>query len=540
MKKFKSFLTLVLMIVILATACGKKEDQKSGGGNPSQTFGNQGNKKVIKIVSGSENKELTPLFEKFAKDKNINLEITYAGSLDIMRELGNEGTGYDAVWPASSLWINMGDTLHRVKHTKSTSITPVVFGIRKSLAESLGFNRDDVKMKDVLDAIKAGKLKFSMTSATQSNSGASAYLSFLSGLAGSPDVLTMDHLNNEQLKTDIKALLAGVDRSSGSSEWLKTLFLQGGFDAMVNYESLIITTNNELVAKGQEPLYVVYPVDGLAISDSPLGFIAKKDNADKEELFKEFQNYIMDPGIQNEIQKFGRRTGFEGVAEANKAVFNPEWGIKVDKILSPIKTPKPEVIEMALTMYQTEFKKPGLNIYVLDYSGSMAGDGLKQLKSAMSQVLIQENAKKNYLQASQLEENIIIMFDDSIIKVVKASGNGQEITNLYQAVESQGSRGGTNIYGAAVKALEESEAYDLNKFSPSIIVMSDGMHNGSTSFNDFKAKYESKGYKIPVFTILFGQADENEMKNIADLTKARVFDGRKNLIDAFKNVKGYN
>ena len=40
---------------------------------------------------------------------------------------------------ASSLWLTVGDTEHRIKHAESISISPVVFGIRKSLAEELGF-----------------------------------------------------------------------------------------------------------------------------------------------------------------------------------------------------------------------------------------------------------------------------------------------------------------------------------------------------------------------------------------------------------------
>lgn len=540
MKNLKSLLTLILVLVLSLsfTACDKKEKNIVNG--PVQTFGKQSNKDVLRIISGSENKELSPIFERFAKDKNIGVEITYAGSLDIMRELGNDNTIYDAVWPASSLWISMGDSLHRVKHTKSISLTPVVFGIRKSLAESLGFIRDDVKMADILEAIKSGKLKFCMTSATQSNSGASAYISFLSGLSGSPDVLTLDHLNNDKVKEDIKNLLAGVDRSSGSSEWLKTLFLKGGFDAMVNYESLIITTNQELVAKNEEPLYVVYPVDGLAVSDAPLAFVAKSDNKDKENLFKEFQNYLLEDRIQKEIQRFGRRTGISGVAEENKKVFNKDWGVNPDKVLTAIKTPSGEVIKTALDMYQTEFKKPALNIYVLDYSGSMGGSGYRQLKDAMRQVLIQENAKKNLLQASSKEENILILFDDSIVAIDKASGNGAELDNLFKVVESNNPRGATDIYGACIKALEEANQYDLNSYSPAIIVMTDGEHNGSTSFTNFSNEYNKLTTKIPVFTILFGEADEKEMNNIAEHTKARVFDGRKNLIDAFKNVKGYN
>ena len=33
---------------------------------------------------------------------------------------------------------------------------------------------------------------------------------------------------------------------------------------MVNYESVVIETNQELLKEGREPLYAIYPVDGLA------------------------------------------------------------------------------------------------------------------------------------------------------------------------------------------------------------------------------------------------------------------------------------
>ena len=79
-----------------------------------------------------------------------------------------------------------------------------------------------------------------MTSATQSNSGASAYIGFLYALLGNPEVITEEDLQNESLKTQMKELLSGVDRSSGSSDWLKDMFLEGDYDAMVNYECLII------------------------------------------------------------------------------------------------------------------------------------------------------------------------------------------------------------------------------------------------------------------------------------------------------------
>ena len=54
---------------------------------------------------------------------------------------------------------------------------------------------------------------------------------FLYALLGNPEVITEEDLQSESLKAQMKELLSGVDRSSGSSDWLKDLFLTGGYDA---------------------------------------------------------------------------------------------------------------------------------------------------------------------------------------------------------------------------------------------------------------------------------------------------------------------
>ena len=119
----------------------------------------------------------------------------YSGSVDIMLELQKGADGYDAVWPANSLWISLGDTARKVKLTQSIMTSPVVFGIRKSVAGRLGFIGKDVRVRDILAAIEQKKLTFAMTSASQSNSGASAYLGFLYALLGNPDVMTLEDLS---------------------------------------------------------------------------------------------------------------------------------------------------------------------------------------------------------------------------------------------------------------------------------------------------------------------------------------------------------
>ena len=508
-------------------------------GEPDAVFGDGGT--VLKIVSGSENQELEPILETYANDNDVTIEMSYMGSLDIMRMLGDEKISVDAVWPASSLWLNAGDENHVIKHTESISITPVVFGIRQSLAEELGFVGRDVSVQDLLTAIEDNKLRFCMTSATQSNSGASAYIGFLYALLENPEVITEEDLQDEALQTQVRELLAGVDRSSGSSDWLKDMFLEGDFDAMVNYECLIIAANEELEARGEETLYTVYPYDGLSLADSPLGYVDGGDD-EKEEAFLALQEYLLSDAVQDQIQQTGRRSSFVGVSEENKSVFRADWGLQPDRVLSPIKMPASDVLFEALDLYQTDFKKPSLNVYCLDYSGSMSGTGNEQLVAAMEQLLIQENARKNYLQASENEVNILIPFDDTILGEYYAEGNGSELENLYDIVAEESTGGGTDMYQAAAHGLEMLVGFELGNYTPAIILLSDGVSGGY--YSEFQETYEHvaevTGVRVPVFSIMFGDADPEQLEELADYTNARVFDGRENLTEAFRSVKGYN
>ena len=222
------------------------------------------------ILSGSENESLKPLLEEFGRENGARIELKTMGSVDMMHLLQKDSlNGYDAIWPAASMWLSLGDSHNRVTQAKSIMTSPVVFGIKKSLALKLNFVGQDVSVAQILAAVQRGDLTFTMTSATQSNSGAMAYLGFLSAFAGNPPVLTQEHLQDTVLHKNMTALLSGINRSSGSSGWLKELFLKGNYDAMINYESLIIETNRELISRGEEPLYLVYPRDGLSLADSP-------------------------------------------------------------------------------------------------------------------------------------------------------------------------------------------------------------------------------------------------------------------------------
>lgn len=535
----KKAICVILSAVLTAgvfsscSASGNTASENSFGGGIFE-------KETIRILSGSENKELSDILAECSKKTGVGIEMTYKGSVDIMNELKSGAEDYDAVWPASSIWLSLGDEKHIIKHDKSISSSPVVFGIKKSLAEGLGFTSGKVSVKDILEAINSGKLRFCMTSATQSNSGASAYIGFLYALTGKTSALTADDLASPELKENISSLFSGIDRSSGSSDWLKDMFLAGDYDAMVNYESLIIAANRELVSQGREPLYAVYPYDGLTVADSPLAY-ADHGDKDKEKAFLKVQEYLLSEDVQEKIRQTGRRTEFAEDYSQYGDIFNAEWGIDTEKILSPITMPSEDTLLKALNLYQTAFRKPSLNIYCLDFSGSMSGEGNLQLVAAMEQILIRENAEKNLLQAAEDEVNIVVTFDGRVRSVYTAEGADDAVLEeLFGSIAAEEPGGGTDMYTAAAEGIQYAvQNYDVSGYCPAVIIMSDGASE-TDSREDFISEYKSCGYDIPVFSIMFGDAEDGQLNELARLTNARVFDGRTDLTGAFRSVKGYN
>lgn len=535
MRKIPRVLLFICLVSVLSGCCGLTS-------NVSRPSG----KVDLSIVSGSENESLEPLIQKFAKKQGYQIHITYQGSVDIMLGLESETFEFDAVWPAHSLWISLGDeALHRVKHVESIMRSPVVFGIKRSLAEELGFVGRDVTVGDILEATEQGKLRFMMTNATQSNSGATAYLGFIYSFLGGPDVITAQDLDDPELEDKLVKLLSAVNRSSGSSGWLKDLYLEseGRYDGMVNYESMVIELNQELAKKGQEPLYVVYPVDGQAISDSPLGYVNKGDEK-KEEIFLQLQEYLLSESVQEELLKNGRRAGLVGLDASNvdKKVFNPDWGIDTERVINQIRLPKPEVIRKALDMYQLVFRKPSLTVFCLDYSGSMEGEGERAMEEAMAFLLDQGNASRYMIQTGPDDLTIIVPFAGQPAEPWAIKGNDPTALNdLLNAIQSREPKGGTDIYLPVVKAFEMMQEIEmLDAYQPAVILMTDGRSNSTKHMRTLTNAWEASGLDVPVFGILFGEADAKQMDKIAELTRGRVFDGTHDLVKAFRKAKGYN
>lgn len=535
----KSRFVQILLTAILATSV-------LSGCNP-RTEKTPEREEVFRILSGSENESLEPILQTFADDEKIQIEITYAGSVDIMLELENgPNSAYDAVWPANSMWIQLGDSSGTIQASASIMRSPVVLAVKKSIATNLGWVGAEVGVNDILAATEAGQLHFMMANASQSDSGASAYLGFLYAFSGQPDILSSTNLQDPTVQDKIKRILGQVDRTSGSSAQLKDAFLEqfDSHDAMFNYESVVIEANQELVADGREPLYAIYPFDGTAISDSPFAYIDKSDPA-KRETYTKLQQHLLSEGIQRELLKRGRRAGL-GInpdpSIVDLSVFNPDWGIDTQRILTPIRTPEADVIREAINLYQTTFRKPSFTVYALDYSGSMAASGQEELKSAMTLLLDQTSASRFFLQASPTDVTVVITFNHQVMDVWTVTGNdSSELLQLAARIEQKQAAGGTDIYSPVIRGLEVMKEHGIDGYFPSIVLLTDGESQDGKDFGDLSSYVAlSSVGEVPVFAITFGNASTSQLQEIAELTAGQVFDGKVGLAGVFRKVKGYN
>ena len=492
---------------------------------------------TLYVLSSYENEEVSNEVVKYARSIGKKVEFTYMGDLDIVGELNNNSNKYDAVWISNSMWLYMLDNPYLATNSKSISISPVVFGIKKEKAKELGLVDNNVTNNDILNLIKENKIKYIMSSVTQTNEGATAYLGFLSSLAGNPEVLTEEMLDDENLKNDLKNIFSGVQRVSGDEDFLEKMFLRSDdYEAVIASESSLININKELEKNKKEPLYLIYPTDGVAINDSTFGFIS--NNKDKEDTFLSIQSYLLSDKGKEILSQKGVRTWYGGVTkDSDKKTFNPNWGIDTSKYLSVTKFPSKKVITKAINVYIESLRKPTHVVFCLDYSGSMYGDGEKELKDAMNYILSYDKASIDKLQFSNDDKITVITFS-SDVEDIWTTDSALDTEKLINNIKEKEPNGTTDLYGAIIEGLKILSKESDNK-TKTIIAMTDGMVN-ERSFKDLEKTYKKLNSDVPIYSIMFGDAYKYQLDEISNLSNAKTFDGKNNLLKAFKEVRGYN
>jgi Ca-activated chloride channel family protein len=305
-------------------------------------------------------------------------------------------------------------------------------------------------------------------------------------------------------------------------------------DAMVNYEAVLLRTNEKLGAA--DKLTVVYPQDGVISADYPLMLL----NAAKRDDYNKLVAAIKAPEMQNAV-----------AAQAFLRPAVPDVPLGAGLSAAPVAElsfPNSlDVIDAVLESYQGEWRRPATSIFVLDTSGSMAGTRITAMVEAIKVLAGADasTASARYARFQAREHVFLIQFSNAVREPVAvdfaATPLAQARTQVISFADGLRADGGTAIFAALLKAQELAArelAQDANRVV-SIVLLTDGENNVEPNLEGFKQRLAGKA-PVRVFPILFGEASSADMAALAQFTGGRVFDGRKaRLTGLFKEIRGY-
>ena len=494
-----------------------------------------GPEETLTVMAGSELEDLEPLFPDIARETGVTLETNYTGTLDGVDRLAS-GEQVDLAWFSHAKYLTLIEP-ERIKAQEKIMLSPVVLGVKESEAQAWGWvDNPDLTWRDIAAKADAGELRYAMTNPASSNSGFTALMGVVAALSGSPDAVEVSDVNRNALQGFFK----GQALTSGSSGWLAESYVreQDQLGGMINYESVLM----ELNGSGQlrEPLYLLYPREGIVTADYPLILL----NEDKRDAYDKLVAYLRLPDVQTRIMNETlRRPAVPGVALS---------GAFPENILVELPFPGTrKAVENILFAYLDEVRKPSSAIFVLDVSGSMEGERLEQLQTALRNLSgLDESLTGQFARFSDRERLTFVTFSSGVDDVREFSITGEatrnaQIVDIQNYVGELYADGGTAMFSALEEAYTLAErAYqqDPNRYY-SVVLMTDGENNEGATENDFLRFYASLPetvHDVKTFPILFGEADQSSLAAVAEATGGRLFDGRgENLSAVFKQIRGY-
>jgi len=495
---------------------------------------------TLRILAGSELKDLEPLLPDLKKATGITVTMSYIGTLDGADKILHGSAGADAAWFSSDRYLRLlpGGSAAELVRTP-TMLSPVVVGVRTPLAQRFGWTGDaKVTWGDIAAKVASGQLTYAMTNPAASNSGFSALVGVAAAFAGTGDALQASDIKADQLTS----FFSGNVLTAGSSDWLKDAFVKApaaSAGAMINYESVLLTLQRSNAAG---PLTIIRPSDGVITADYPMMLLA--DN--RRDEYTRVVDWLRSPEVQRRVQTdTSRRPAVPGVP------LDARFGTS-----TPLELPFPatqQVADQLLAAYFDEYRRPTHAIYVLDVSGSMEGTRLAALQQALVGLTGADDSLTGRFARFRGRERVTMITFSSDVTGTReftindptpGSADLRAVTDFVGKLHAEGN---TAVYSALDAAY--SQAAKTVKEDPgaltSIVLMTDGESNRGLDAGQFTSRYNARPVDIRAvrtFAVVFGEADREALDAIAISTGGKTFDATEqgvSLSDVFREIRGY-
>ncbi len=547
-------LALPLALSLTLTGCKDRPVDAASAAKPDAEV------ETLTVLATSDLKDAQPLEQMVEKATGVRLKFSFGGTMESTEAVQNGSAKTDAAWFANAKYL-LSDPQGqaRVKLQEKIMLSPIVVGVSESQAAVLGWDRPEVAAKvtwtTIAKAAQNGQLKYALSNPATSNQGFMSLMGVVASAAQKSEALTAADVDRKAIAGFIK----GYKLVGDNSTYLTEKFIEQQntrVNAFINYESWLLSLNQS--GKLKEKLTLIYPQEGVATADYPLMLL----NDAKRAQYLKVVEYLKGDAAQTWLARTTlRRPVNSKVAGAQTALF-PTGGMMVEL---PFSTDR-ALADGLINAYLNEFRTPIASTFVLDVSGSMNQSGRRQQLVEALQYIAGDDASLTgrIARLTSREKVWLLPFSERVQspaffempatamtsgKVMGANTDTAAKQKVLGQVRdyAEGLRmtGGTALYDAVLVALTSmnTERQREPGYQYSVVAFTDGEANKGRTLEEFKAAYAQLPEDvraIPVFMVLFGEANEQALKDLVTITGGRLFDARKaSLYSVFKDIRAY-
>ncbi|MFE7553602.1 substrate-binding domain-containing protein [Streptomyces gardneri] len=493
---------------------------------------------TLQVLASSELADMEPLFEDLRRDTGITLEMDYQGTVEATASLAAGRYRHDLAWLSSSrpfqLLLRKHGRQTESPLSTSTMRSPVVVGLKPEVARRLRRTAPDGQLSwaDLADAAAAGTLKYAMADPRSSNSGLSALVGVATAAAATGGALRPEDVSCDRLRGFFAGHKLTVDSSGGLAGAYARA--EGGLDALITYESELLALNRAGTLRA--PLEIVYPKDGIVLSDYPLMLLdpARRDAYDRLTAWlrsEAVQRKIMERTLRRPITPDLPRIPILRTPLGN-ALYFPDDQAVVDRLLADYAAARSG--------------GPTRVLFLLDFSTSMRGERIANLRATFDGLSGADDSRSGKFARFHRGETLTVLrFGGRVLDERSVTyGKADDLQRLRGFVADDGFATSTAVWSAldhAYRSAADALAKDSRQ-RVSIVLMTDGENNAGMSLDTFLGRYAAlppAARAVRTYTVRYGDSDPRELDRAATATGGHMADATgQSLLNAFKEIRG--
>lgn len=438
---------------------------------------------------------------------------------------------FQALTPDSSLWLDQLNTRYAQAQQVEPgaipprlagegvryAVTPIVIAAWENSAKSLGWPAKPVGWTTLQTrARQDANFKWNHPSTAHASGLLATLAEFYTG-AGVQRGLTAEMAQNPKTLEFVNAVEKTV-RFYGESELavIQQAAKEGAkdLDAFVTPEQLVVAFNTGVFGKPPAKLIALYPAEGTLWADHPLALLETPElTANQRRTFQAFREYLASAEAQKEILRAGYRP-----ADLSLSLSGPDSpltaanGVDSSQPQTTLQLPPPDVVSVVQNAWAAAKRRTNV-ILVVDTSGSMKGDKLTNMQTALRTFLAQIPSDQERIGLVEFNSTVT-----SIIELDTLAKNRGALTREIDGLQANGNTAFLDAVRTAYRRLQQTG--DSERIN-AIVAMTDGRENASrVTLQQLADEMRAGNQQTPIIVFSVAYGSDADMKVLETLAKS--------------------